>query len=199
MSDSNDRVDRVAKAERQANVVPLHAATGSAAVEKSDIKRAPGRPKKVHPKPSKSDLEYHAETIKRKAVHVEDDEVVRATDQRKDAAEVLRRIQAEIAREAAALEFERVEQSKYGKDTSAVSKARITALKEVANMELELKRLSSSVIDLKSEQMQKIFALWIAMVQEAAIVLPAEVADVFFNKLVTLTNGWEEKAANELR
>jgi hypothetical protein len=198
MSDSNDRVEQAAQ---HAQVVPLHAATGSTAKDAKEARarRGPGRPRKTEPKPTKSDLEYHAETIKRKAEHVEKDAVVKAADKRENAAEVLRRIQAEVAREAAALEFDRIEQSKYGKDTASVSKARISALKEVANLELELKRLSSSVIDLKSEQMQKVFGLWIGMIQEAAAVLPAEVADVFFNKLTSLTNGWEEKAANELR
>lgn len=194
MTDSKDRVQEAAE---HAKVVPLHAATGAKEAEKTP--RAPGRPKKVVARPSKGDLEYHAETIKRKAAHVEKDEVVKAADKRENAAEVLRRIQAEVAREAAALEFDRIEQSKYGKDTASVSKARIAALKEVANLELELKRLSASIIDLKSEQMQKVFGLWISMIQEAASVLPAEQADVFFNKLTSLTDGWEEKAADQLR
>lgn len=170
-------------------VVPLHAATGNG------IKRGPGRPKKVNPKPTTDDLLYHAEMIRQKGEFVAQDPLVRSTKTRQEPIETLQVLKAELAEEAAALLFTRIEEEKYGRDTSQISTRRISALREVANIELEIKKLGITEIDLKGERFQKIFAHLLNCVKEAAEeVLSAEQADLLFNRMETKLEGWEEQA-----
>jgi hypothetical protein len=170
-------------------VVPIHAATGQG------IKRGPGRPKKINPKPTNDDLIYHAEMIRQKTAFIEADPLVKSSSERKEAVETLQRVKEEIAREGAALLFQRIEEEKYGKDTSQMSSRRISALREVANLELEIRRLGATHIDLKGERFQKIFKFFLETVREAAEgSLSPEQIDLLFNRLGTLLEGWEEKA-----
>jgi len=170
-------------------VVPIHAATGQG------IKRGPGRPKKINPKPTNDDLIYHAEMIRQKTAFIEADPLVKSSASRQEAVETLQRVKEEVAREAAALHFQRIEEEKYGKDTSQISSRRITALREVANLELEIRRLGATMIDLKSERFQKIFKFFLETVRESATeTLSPEQVDLLFNRLGSLLEGWEEKA-----
>jgi hypothetical protein len=169
-------------------VVPLHAVTGT-------TKRGRGRPKKINPKPTTDDLIYHAEMVRQKTAFINADQLVQSTGLRQDAVETLQKVKEEVAREAAALHFQRIEEEKYGKDTSQMSSRRITALREVANLELEIRRLGASNIDLKGERFQKIFKFFLETVREAADgSLSPEQIDLLFNRLGTLLEGWEEKA-----
>ncbi len=169
-------------------VVPIHAAT-------APIKRGPGRPKKINPKPTTDDLVYHAEMMRQKTAFIENDPLVKSSSARQEAVETLQRVKEEIARESAALHFQRIEEEKYGKDTSQMSSRRIAALREVAHLELEIRRLGATMIDLKSERFQKIFAFFLETVRESASeVLSPEQVDLLFNRLETKLDGWEEKA-----
>jgi hypothetical protein len=171
-------------------VVPIHAATGK-------INRGPGRPKKIRTEPTRDDLIYHAEMIRQKTAFIEADSLVRSASERQEAVETLQKVKEEIARESAALHFQRIEEEKYGKDTSQMSSRRIAALREVAHLELEIRRLGASSIDLKSERFQKIFAFFLETVRlSAGEVLSPEMVDLLFNRLETKLEGWEEKAQN---
>ncbi len=171
-------------------VVPIHAATGP-------IKRGPGRPKKIRTEPTRDDLAYHAEMLRQKTAFINADPLVRSTGERQEAVETLQRVKEEIARESAALHFQRIEEEKYGKDTSQMSSRRIAALREVAHIELEIRRLGATMIDLKSERFQRIFAFFLDTVRvSAGEVLSPEMIDLLFNRLETKLEGWEEKAQN---
>lgn len=171
-------------------VVPLHAATGP-------IKRGPGRPKKIRTEPTRDDLAYHREILRQKTAFIESDPLVRSTSERQESVETLQRVKEEIARESAALYFQRIEEEKYGKDTSQMSSRRIAALREVAHIELEIRRLGATMIDLKSERFQRIFSFFLETVRASAgEVLSPEMIDLLFNRLETKLEGWEEKAQN---
>lgn len=172
-----------------AAIVPLHAAATS------PIKRGPGRPKKITLKPRAEDLAYHAEMTKRKAEFIESDVVVRSTSERKEAIELLHHIKLQIAQEAAALHFQRIESEKYGKDTSQTSSRRISALREVASIELEIRKMGVQMLDLNSERMQKVFQMLIETFRDVAQeVLDPQQLDLLFNHLETAMEGWEERA-----
>ena len=178
-----------------ASVIPMHAATGG-----DGLKRGRGRPKKINPKPTTQDLLYHQEMVREKTRFIEADGLVQATRSRKEAIEVLQKIKEEVAREAAALHFARIEEEKYGKDTSQMSSRRINALREVASIELEIKKIGIAMIDLKSERFQKVFLHLIETIREAAQeVLPSEQLDVLFNRLETKLEGWEDRAQDLIR
>ncbi len=183
-----------AEADRHADIIrllPTHLASP---------RTAKGRPRTVEKVPSPGDLEYHAEMSKAKAVFVDEDPVVAAARSRQDAAELLRLIKAEIAREAAALHFQRIENEKLGKDTSQQSSRRIDALTKVANIELEIKKLGADVVDLHGAKFQRVFQLWIEMLREVASeTMTPEQIDLFFNRLSTLMEGWEDKAMEVMR
>lgn len=178
---------------RVASVVPLHAATGP-------VKRGRGRPRKINPKPTVSDLEYHAAMTEERAKFVAQDPVVKSTSSNRDAVDVMRQIKIEVAKEAAALLFQRVENEKFGKDSAQISSRRIAALKEIANIELEIKKLGVDMIDVRSEKFQKIVMMLIEKFRDVAQeVLTTEQFDLLFNKLQTSMENWEEQAEDILR
>lgn len=185
-------------------LLPVHAAPTLGGKGKQGnalkVKRGRGRPRKVERMPTTSDLQYHALISEQKAKFVDTDSVVRATTSGADTHQVLNLVKAEVAKEAAALHFQRVENEKYGKDTSQMSTRRIDALTKIANIELEIKKLGTDAIDLRHPKFQKVFALWIEMMREVATeILTPELIDLFFNRFSTKVEGWEDRAAEELR
>jgi hypothetical protein len=174
-------------------ILPLHAATG-------DATRQRGRPRKVEKKPTVTDLEYHAQMSAEKAKFIDADPVVQAASGKLDAVEVFKLLKKEIAREAAALHFQRIENEKFGKDTSQTSVRRIDALLKIANIEAEMKKMGADVVDLHGERFQRVFALWIEMMREtAADLLTPEQIDLFFNRFSTKMEGWEDRASDAMR
>lgn len=170
------------------STLPVHAVSGN--------KSGKGRPKAVNRAPSVVDLQYHAEMAAQKSDYIENDPVVLSSTKRQDPISTLRIIKKEIAKEAAALGFQRLENEKYGKDTSQISVRRVDALSKVVAVELELKKLDGDFLDLKSEKFQRIFKFWIETLQEVAQdTLTPELIDLFFNRLGTKLDGWEDRAS----
>jgi hypothetical protein len=185
-------------------LLPVHAAPTLGGKGKQGnalkVERRVGRPRKVERMPTTSDLQYHAAISEEKARFIDSDAVVQATQGSSDAAQVLKLIRSEVAKEAAALHFQRIENEKFGKDTAQTSTRRIDALTKIANIELEIKKLGSDAIDLHGEKFQKVFALWIEMMREVASdTLSPELIDLFFNRFSTKIEGWEERAADAVR
>jgi hypothetical protein len=132
--------------------------------------------------------------------HVGADPLVGAVTTGMDPREVLRILKVEIAREAASLHFERLEVEKRGRETGQVSTRRIEALKKVAEIELRLKELYPTVLDLHGEAVQRVFQLWLErMTTVAEEVLPAESLALFFNRFATAMEDWETEAEARLR
>lgn len=176
-------------------VVPIHAATAPA-------KRGPGRPRKINPKPTPDDLAYHAEMQRQQLNFIEQDAVVQAADSVTDSIEILQTLKRKIARSAAALEFQRIELQKYGKTQEAtqVVSRQITALREVAAIEAEIAEKRTQTLDLRSGDIQKVFQLFIEKIKEVASeTLPHESQDLFFIRLESALEGWEDEAESRLR
>lgn len=188
VSQENDAVDNV----RQ--LMPTHL------LPKTKTGRPVGRPRKLEPKPTSGDLDYHAQMSLEKERFIDEDPVVKSLTGKVDSAQLLGHIRTEIAKEAAALHFQRVENEKLGKDTAQTSTRRIDALTRIAHIELEIKKLAPNSIDVTSEAFQKIFALFVADMKEVAQdVLPDQHIDMFFNRWATKMADWEERAANLIR
>ena len=180
-------------------LLPVHAApnTGKNALV---VKRGRGRPRKVERMPTTSDLEYHTEMSALKAKFIGMDPVVVAASGRADALQILNLIKLEVAKEAAALHFQRIENEKFGKDTAQVSSRRIEALGKIATIELEVKKLGADLLDLRNEKFQRVFKLWVDRMREAATeVLSPEQIDLLFNRFSTSLEGWEDKAMDSIR
>ena len=197
-------VDEKTKTTNVLQLLPVHAAPTLGGKGKQGnalkVQRGPGRPRRVERMPTTSDLQYHALISEEKAKFIDSDAVVQATRGAADPAQVLRLIRAEVAKEAAALHFQRIENEKYGKDTAQTSTRRIDALTKIAHIELEIKKLGSDALDLRSEKFQKVFTLWIEIMREVASdTLTPEQIDLFFNRFSTKIEGWEERAADAVR
>jgi hypothetical protein len=192
----------VSEASAVGNVVsllPVHAApnTGKNSLK---VSRGPGRPRKVERMPTTSDLEYHAQIVEQKGQFIDKDAVVIAAYKHADPLSMLAVIKTEVAKESAALHFQRIENEKLGKDTSQVSTRRIDALKKIADIELELKKLGADTIDVTSEKMVKVFTFFIGTVRSILEEnLTPEQLEVVFNRLETEFVGWQEKLAAQLR
>lgn len=183
------------RATRAVQLLPVHAApnTGKNGLK---ITRGPGRPRKVERAATVSDLEYHARISEQKAEHVDYDPLVRATLHHADSSDVLHLVKTEVAKEAASLHFQRLENEKFGRDTSQVSSRRIDALTKIANIELEIKKIGANTLDLKNEKIQRVFKYFIGKIKDVATeTLPPEQIDLFFNRLSTALEGWEDECA----
>jgi hypothetical protein len=163
-------------------------------------KRGPGRPKKIEAAPQEADLAHHAEVIEAKSRFMSADALVASLEHREDAREVLHKILIGLAREAASLEFQRIELEKRGRDPAQVSSRRIDALKKIAEIELKLRELDQEGANLSGEQMQRVFGLWVDKTLEVAReILSPELVDVFTNRLATNMKNFETEVENILR
>jgi len=191
--------NELASAGRVVQLLPVHTApyTGKNSLT---VKRGPGRPRKAERMPTTTDLEYHAEMTETKARFIDADPVVNATSRLTDPMDVLRVVKLEVAKETAALHFQRIENEKHGRDTSQISTRRIDALKKIADIELEMRKLGADVINVRSEKFQRIFKLWLDTIREIAEqTMTPEQINLFFNHFETAMDGWEDKASDVLR
>lgn len=148
---------------------------------------------------SQEELEYYEAETEARRQFVADDPVVKSAAGR-DPFALLSAIKQEVALEIANLAFQREQAARRGRDTSALSGRRIDALKKIADVELEMHKIGFETLDLYSEKIQRVFQLWTEIVRQAAVdTLGAEQLDLFFNRLTTAMDGWEEKASDLIR
>ncbi len=179
-----------------AKIIPLHELPPETRI----LKRRPGRSRKIEKKPTVDDLEYHNEIAKERLAYIENHPMVVAhapKESGNSTIDTLNHVRHQIAKEAAILEFNRLELEKRGIDTSQVSTRIIQSWRQVAELSLEVKKLGVTVLDPNSSEMQKVFKLWVAtlqeimeeMVKEGTVDTPA--LDLFFNKFSKAMEGWE--------
>jgi len=167
------------------------------------VKKGRGRPKKEYGAPSPTKAEFNQAVIEQQVAFVEKDEIVRAITQKKDSAATLHMLKERIARSAATLEFVRLEQQKrgqYHREVPQIITRQISALKEIANIELEIRKLGTDVLDLSNPRIQTVFKLLIDTFRDVMkdILEPAQF-DLVWNKLESELEDWEEKADSLIR
>jgi len=186
--------NRTERVKAVASVTPIHAAGGKR------IKRPRGRPRKVASKPTQEALKYHKEMTEAQAKFVEEDELVKAAKGHSEPGVMLRNLHVRLLEIASALDFQAVENSKMGRDTAQIRSRQVTALREAANIEMELQKRGADVIDLKGEKFQKIFRLWITTLKDVVTeVVEPEKVDLLFNRLETEFANWEDRANDLVR
>lgn len=153
----------------------------------------------VRTRQSQEDLEYYEAEAEARKQFVASDPVVK-TAAGKDPMALLNAVKQEVALESANLAFQRELAARRGRDTSAFSGRRIEALKKIADVALEMHKIGFESIDLHSEKVQRVFQLWTEIVRDAAVeTLGPEQLDLFFNRLTTAMDGWEERASDLIR
>lgn len=134
------------------------------------------------------------------AEFVKTDSIAQSINAQEPSLARLRRIQHEITRESAVIQYERIEQGRSKKPMSVLAMRRIEALTRLANIELKIRELDMQSVSLSNEKMQKLFEFWSLKVMEAGkAVLPEEMLKLFLNKWGTSMEHWEEEAENVLR
>lgn len=175
-------------------LLPLHD------VVDGGVSRSKGRPKKVEHRPTRADLDHHAQVASQQAEHVEADKIVCAVVERRDVREVLFEVSEALAKEAAVLEYQRRQLELRGRDVGQLVSRRANILVELTRLQVRLRDLDSQVLDLRSEPMQRIYKEWIRTIAGVAEeVLPPQQFDVFFNKLENRLQGWEDEIEARLR
>jgi hypothetical protein len=182
-------------------VVLMHskttAAAGGRAMSPRPRPQATGRGAPA--RPSQEDIEYYESTAEERERFISANPVVQSANGR-DPMVLLNALKMEIAREQAVMAYQRSLNEKLGKDSSPISSRRIDALKKIADIELEMRKIGVDQIDVYSEKFQRVIKMMIDMVQTAGVeTLNAEQYNLFFNKLTSVMDGWEEKAAELVR
>ena len=150
-------------------------------------------------KPTKEEQEAYEAEAEERRTFIENHPVVKSA-QGKDSLDLLAMVKAEVARESAALMHQRLENERLGRDISQVSSRRIDALKKIADIEMEMRKIGFDQVDVYGEKFQRIFKLWIDTIAEiAGQTLAPEQLDLFLNRLTTELEGWEDKAADLVR
>lgn len=186
-----------------ANVIPIHAATAKPVDKRPGAnlpgakKRGRGRPKKIEKQPTPEDLAYHQAMQAAQVAFVEQDIIHRTTCAKTDSAELLQASKERIARLIAVLEWQRIEEAKYGKLDGALISRQVAAIKELGLIELKIRELGVQMFDLRNDNFQKVFAYLIETFRDVAHQsLPDAQFDLLFNKLETEMQGWEDRAEN---
>lgn len=199
LEDENTHADEVgdekSRADNVRQLLPVHLAphTGKNGLK---VTRGRGRPRKVERMPTTSDLEYNALMSEEKSKFIDGDPVYKASVDKASSSEILHLVKTQVAREAAALAFQRIENEKSGKDTAQVSSRRIDALIKIANLEIEKNKHGGDILDLGSESFQRVFKMLVDTMRQVAVeVLPEEQVDLLFNRFGSAMEGWEERAA----
>ena len=166
----------------------------------SEAPKSKGELRRLKPRPKPEDLEFQASVVDDVKRHIEGDNLVKSAQGRVGALEMLWHIREEIAKEASALEFQRNECEKVGVDSSRISSRRVEALKKMADVELEIKKMGVENIDLRGEKMQRIFKLWIESIKGVVSeIMSPEQSELFFNRFQTVMEGWEQRASDIVR
>ena len=93
--------------------------------------------------------------------------------------------------------FNRKEYEKRGVNTSQISTRIVNCWRQVAQLQLEVQKHGVVVIDPNSEEMQRIFKMWVEILQRVTAemvtegTLSTESLDLFFSKFSKAMEGWE--------
>lgn len=172
-------------------VRPLHLVASTSDGIPVVARRPRGRPRRVVAVAPDQD-EYQTCMMEHLKAWTESDDVVQATAQGIDSREILQRLLVAVAREAAALGFDRLEAAKKGKDISILSGRRVRSLLRVGELRLLLAEAEAGTLSLDAPQIDIIEKLWLEHVQDAARETLAE-PDTFMVKLKEIMSGWRER------
>ena len=108
-------------------------------------------------------------------------------------------VKHQMAREAAALEFNRYYLDMEGRDTSSLAPRIVSILQKISEIDLEVKKLGSAIVDPRSEEVRQMVAVWVqtltttltGMVREN--LMPAQTMDLFVSKFSEALEGWEDR------
>ena len=167
---------------------PLHAVPSDGGAR---VVRLPGRPARARTAPGHDQKAYLADVAKLHAQAVAGDGLVRAAEKGQ---EVLDVVLSEIAREVAAIRYERSRLSPDHPNAGLLTGRILTGLTRLAEVVLVRARLTTGKLDLHGPQVQAAVALFVTdvrrVVEES---IPEPMATAFITAFMARVNGWESK------
>ena len=164
------------------------------------MKKKPGRPSKVKlnaPTPQLAELEQARES------HVSHDDLLREVQSNTASDDTFDQIVEGMAREAAQIEFERMELQRNGQEYSNVAARRARILKSMAELVLtRQKQQRVGVVDLDSASFKAVFGLMLETFKDAMRESGArsELIETTFTNLVkSLDDGWNQEARRRMK
>lgn len=174
--------------------LPLHLVAEDSAGNPTNVKRKPGRPRKIRPAPTADELQYAAEVNLLRDHHVENDHLVQALDQHAGSLEILDRCAHDLARESAILRFEIRSAQAASRSTGVeqLMNRRIDALHKLALVSMGRRKLDMIDLDPTSDSVQRVFAAFLDSITNVATqVLPD--AEPFLEQCREALDGWESR------
>jgi hypothetical protein len=168
-------------------------------LEKVTPKRGPGRPPKIPIEPTSEEV---AQLMRNKAKHLRDNPLLQKMVDNPDSYDVLDLAMGELAKEAVSLDFERGEAERQGKDTTAISSKKITAVKAVIDTYLKKRdTVLNETFDFKSRKFKTLMEFWGSKFQRAAIKfgMSQEELQSYFQYVDAEFEGWEDEAMQYIK
>jgi|HubBroStandDraft_1064217.scaffolds.fasta_scaffold292283_2 hypothetical protein len=172
----------------------LHLAPRTADGTSLTVKRRPGRPRVVRPAPDADAGAYNEAVCRARAEAVADDAVVRAVESKRSDG-VLPEVLVALAREAAALRWEREQGQQNGRDVAQIGSRRIDALHKAALVLLGQRRLGIDTVNPRGEKMKRIVDLFLSNVGDGLqATLPRAQADELLSQVRDRLRAWAATA-----
>jgi hypothetical protein len=160
--------------------------------------RGKGRPRAIAPAPTADQEEYHRRLAEEQDRAIETDRVVQVLGDPShvDAIEVLQVLVEQVAREVAALRFDRIRGAAKGQDIGQVASRIVDGYFKLARLLLERHHLGLDEFETRS--MAKIQAFWLETIAEVAREsLPPASVSTFLERLKSLMEGWQSSLDSE--
>lgn len=137
---------------------------------------------------------YNIEVSRLRAEGADHDPVVEAlADEGDDTQEILWCALEQMAREAAALKFDRLESEKSGKDITALASRRVSGLAAVARLVLEGRRMGLFGLDHRAMKVTDVEQLWLSLLSDCATEVLGSGTDAFLVRMKAAMEGWRDK------
>jgi hypothetical protein len=164
------------------------------------MKGTPGRKARIELEPVSEGV---GDVIEARTEHMDYDPLLQAAKSDPEGDQVLDTIIVAMAEEASALEFQRNEEERHGRDGSGISAKRARVLKGLADTWLKRKeKLESSMIDMESPAFQTLMRFMLETFKEAMVesgMRPEHVETVFAKLGKRLDDGWKQEAKARMR
>jgi hypothetical protein len=158
------------------------------------IARARGRPRWVAKRPLYDQNERQQWLKEQLTAHVDDDAVVRAVRGSAGARELIDVLSEELARECAALEWERAKRAPGTRACERASSRRVRALVDLARLQFLRRQLADDDLDPRNPQVQRVVGLLVDRITSVAqAVLPPASAAALATAWRQALTGWEDE------
>jgi len=177
--------------EKHDPTLPLHLIGHDDEGRPRPVRRRPGRPRVVRPKPESDENLWLEARSKRRADHVERDRLVGIVRDEAPSVDVLQEIKHALAVETAAIRWEIEHGRSEGRAYEQMISRRIDGLTKLAAIELGLRRLGVTTCDPHSARMQSVFRLFVETLADVA----TQVLDdpkSFVETCKVRFDGWED-------